>query len=51
MDFTWLVAHPFVLNPGAPTGFTDTTLGKKGPFCAFPKHPPATLMQRVGKLL
>ena len=22
MDFAWSVAHPFVLNPGAPTGYT-----------------------------
>ena len=27
MDFAWSIAHPFVLNPGAPLGFTDNTLG------------------------
>ena len=25
MDFAWSVAHPFVLDPGAPTGFADNT--------------------------
>ncbi len=27
MDFARSVAHLSILNPGAPTGFTDNTLG------------------------
>ena len=27
MDFARSVAHLFILNPGAPTGYTDNTLG------------------------
>ncbi len=49
MDFARSVAHLSILNPGAPTGYTDNTLGgsdevftsyisnlgKKCPLCAF----------------
>ncbi len=63
MDFTWSVAHPFLLNIGAPTGFTDATLGDSDtvyPCVAITKGytinlekkcPFMLLMQWVGKLL
>ncbi len=57
MDFARSVAHPFVLNPGAPTGFADNTLGgsdEVSPYVAIPAIWEKSalcvlLMQRVGK--